>query len=940
MIGLRDPAWLLLVVPLAAALWYWRLPTRLLTVMRAVALLAVLGALAGLAVRLPSRAGTVVVMVDRSLSMPVDADERATELIQLLERAKGTDDRLAVLAFGRSSAVEMVPGGQFGSLTAAVGPDASNYHDAMERALALIDPEAPGRVLVIGDGRWTGADPAAVAARAMGRGVAIDHRLLERPTTRDVAIARVDAPPRVAPGEGYTLTAWVRAPVAQQIAYELLRGNTVIARGTRRVDAGANRLVFRDRAAAPGVHNYRLRIGADADDPVPENNTARLLVGIDGKKPVLHLAPAANSQLARLLRDAKIDLELDGGGGAARDWSLATLAGYSAVLIENVTWQRIGEAGMANLEQWVRQTGAGVMMTGGQTSYGPGGYFESPIEAVLPVSMELRREHRKLSLAIVITMDRSGSMSAGVTGGKTKMDLANAGAAQVVELLSPMDEIGVWAVDSSAHKIVDLQTAANKAAINSKIRRIQSMGGGIFVYEALKHAVAMINGAQAGTRHIVLFSDAQDSEQPGDYAKLVDAAAAAGVTFSVIGLGKPTDVDADLLRDIARRGNGRAIFNEDAKQLPRLFAQDTFVVARNTFIDEPTEVRLTGGLTALTGRAFAPRQMVGGYNLTYLKPRANAAAITQDQYDAPLIAWWQAGTGRAVAYTGEADGEHTGPIGQWADVGEMFASLVRYTAGDDQRLPGGAVITQQQNDGRVTVRLHLDARRQGEALRRTPELRVLRGAPNQPPVGDAPKPMRWVDADTLAMDFELRGDETAIAAVALDDRTVAQPPVTLAYSPEFAPVGDDRGRATLGAMSRATGGRARDTVEDIWAALPRQPRLIDLSPWLLLGAVMVFLLEVFERRSGLLSVGRRRELRQRRQRVAAEETAADEAEATRRGGAGGRGVARPAPEKSAKPQAAEDDAPASTGKPEATRSVFDAMQQARDRARGRTGRKP
>ena len=38
------------------------------------------------------------------------------------------------------------------------------------------------------------------------------------------------------------------------------------------------------------------------------------------------------------------------------------------------------------------------------------------------------------------------------------------------------------------------------------------MGGGIFVYEALEAASGMLADSTTTTRHIILFSDAQDSE--------------------------------------------------------------------------------------------------------------------------------------------------------------------------------------------------------------------------------------------------------------------------------------------------------------------------------------------------------------------------------------------------------------------------------------------
>ena len=94
------------------------------------------------------------------------------------------------------------------------------------------------------------------------------------------------------------------------------------------------------------------------------------------------------------------------------------LAGFAAVLLENVPADGIGTPGMETLAAWVRDGGAGLMMTGGKKAYGPGGYFKSPLESVLPVSMELRREHRKLALAIVVALDRSGSMAVPVAGGE------------------------------------------------------------------------------------------------------------------------------------------------------------------------------------------------------------------------------------------------------------------------------------------------------------------------------------------------------------------------------------------------------------------------------------------------------------------------------------------------------------------------------------------
>ena len=63
---LLAPIWLFLLIPLGLSLFLWRPPTWFLVGVRALSLLLVVLFLAGVALRLPSRVGTVVVIADRS----------------------------------------------------------------------------------------------------------------------------------------------------------------------------------------------------------------------------------------------------------------------------------------------------------------------------------------------------------------------------------------------------------------------------------------------------------------------------------------------------------------------------------------------------------------------------------------------------------------------------------------------------------------------------------------------------------------------------------------------------------------------------------------------------------------------------------------------------------------------------------------------------------
>ena len=846
--------WLLLAVPLAL-LWWWLRPGGWwLRGLRATTYTLVVLAMCEPRLMLPERAGTVVVVADRSASMPADAAARQLEMINLLHGGMSSEDRLAVISFGERVALEQQPAVEtVDTFTQAVGADASDLSAALRRALALIPGDGAGRVLLLSDGRYTGSDPRTAAARAAARGVPIDYRDLSRPATRDLAVTRVDAPASVQPGESFIITGWVQSPAPQTADFELYRGQTLIASGTRELPAGTTRLTFRDRAATPGSMDYRLRLtpsGDSAGDPVPENNTGRFIVGVQGDKPVLLVTDSPGQGLANLLRAG--GLEVQTISPDLLQGSLQEFANFAGVVLENIPATDLPDGSLEALAALVESSGVGLAMTGGQRSFGPGGYFQSPLDPILPVSMELRQEHRKLSLAIVIALDRSGSMAMTVPDGRTKMDLANLGSAQVLDLLGPTDELGVIAVDSAPHTIINLAPVSDKATMKKKILRIDSMGGGIYVYEALEASSRMLVSATPATRHIILFSDAQDSENPAQYKTLLEKARKANITVSVIGLGSDRDVDAPLLKDIAARGGGRAFFTQDPKKLPQLFAQDTFVVARSSFIDELTPLRSTGALSAITGRAFSKPPSVGGYNLNYLKPEAQLAVATADEYTAPLVASWRAGLGRVAVYTGEADGKFTGPIADWPQLGDLLTSLTRWIAARDRQLPDTLLARQSIDNGKLTVELLLDPERPEHSLSAQPTVNLLVGTPGRPPRSES-LTMRYTAPDALAAEVSLTGKEVALATLDLGDvGTVTLSPTRLLYSPEYLPQSRD-GQETLRGLADMTRGRARAELGTLWDDLVPITRFTSIAHWLWLSAVVVLLLEVLERRTSWVS---------------------------------------------------------------------------------------
>ncbi len=369
MVTFLHPIWLILAIPLLAGWWVYKQFSRFLHFTRLAILILILLAISGLVIRLPSRDGTLVVIADRSLSMPEGSEAAQKEAIELIQRAMSDRDRLAVLSLGQKAVLERSPQtGPFSGFTNRVEPDGSNLADAVEKAVALVPRDTTGKILIISDGRWTGEDPSGSAAKAVRRGIAIDYRLSERPAANDLAIAQIDAPVSVSPGEAFMIGAWVKSPLRQEINYELRRGNEVLASGTTDVSSGLNRIGFRDQAGDLGAQGYSLKITNQANDPVPENNTSKILVGVQGPRPLLVVTNSPGSGLAKLLAEGGLKIKTQMPEQA--QWSLDTLAQFSAVLLENVPAQKIGEQGMGTIASWITETGGGMIMTGGKNAYG------------------------------------------------------------------------------------------------------------------------------------------------------------------------------------------------------------------------------------------------------------------------------------------------------------------------------------------------------------------------------------------------------------------------------------------------------------------------------------------------------------------------------------------------------------------------------------------
>ncbi|MEW6305510.1 MAG: glutamine amidotransferase, partial [Verrucomicrobiota bacterium] len=664
----------------------WRRHTSL--VLRLIILTCLVLAIAGLQWLLPQQGMNVYFLIDRSDSIPSQQQEAAKNYINKVATKKEKDDRAGVIVFGSGASIETTPNVvlDIQKFQAVVGSERTDIASAVRLGTAAFPETGQKRLVILSDFNENSGDTLAAILAAKPLDVTVDVVPLGSQRGNDVSIQRIVVPNNLKKGTTFETKIFVQADQAQTATLRLFRNEQYLGEQKVELSQGKNLFAFPQNLADPGFYSYRAELDAGGD-MVPQNNRATSFTSVKGDPRVLIVSaqPEQDGNLASALQSSKLEVRLTGIEGFPG--TLAEMQSYDTIFLSNVAAGDLGMEMLKLLESAVRDFGVGLVCVGGDQAYAAGGYRGTPLETTLPIDMELDSKKVMPKGALVLVMHGMEFMN----GNQIAREIALG----TLDALGAQDEMGVILWDGTEKWLFPLTQVGDKRKLAKEIagmnqgdlpsfQNVMSMG-----FEGLKKSTANL-------KHMIVFSDGD----PGAPSQtLMQSMVQNRVTVSTVLIAGHAGPDTMIW--IADQGRGRFYDVRNPAMLPQIFIKEAAVILKSAIYEEPFKPQQVASSELTRGISAAEYPTLRGYVASTPKARAETPLLT-DKGD-PLLAHWQYGLGRAVAFTSDAKPRWASDWLGWEKYRQFWSQIAQWSLRRIENADFTTEVTVDRGQGVVSV---------------------------------------------------------------------------------------------------------------------------------------------------------------------------------------------------------------------------------------------
>lgn len=610
---------------------------------------------------------TTLFLSDLSQST-IDSRQRVESFIQEAIDSKTEKDLVGIIGFGSQAAVEAQPSKNviFDGFSSQVDGEFTNIQNGLIMANALFPSDTKRRIVLITDGYENIGDARKQLGAIAGHDTTVDFFDISDHQFQEVQFESIDIPKNVEKNQWIDVTAVIKSNVKTVGTLYIYANNVLKYETGITIDIGSNQFSFSDQITESGLITYSAQIVVD-QDTYTENNYVSSYTFVNDLPKIL-IIQGEDEQGLNYIGMLENSANVEVSSPQEVPSTLESLLSYDGFIIANVPKEQLNDVFLTHMEEAIRLQGKGLLVTGGESSYGPGGYYGTVMEDILPINMDAKPKEEKPNLALILVIDKSGSMTE-VQYGISKIDLAKEAAIRSTDALEEKDYLGVIGFDSLPSWVLEPVKVTDKKKIENSIG-LMGPGGGTSIQPALKEAVDTLKTMDAGLKHIILLTDGQ-AETTG-YSNLLDQMQSEKITLSTVAVGD--GADKKLLKILAEYGNGRYYETGVFSDIPSIFTKEAFMAGKKYLNNVTFTPSLTADSPIMTGIIGLPT--LDGYVATSKKENGKVILVGPD--DDPILASWQYGLGRTVAFTSDMKGIWSGQWLAWDENQNFWINVMSW----------------------------------------------------------------------------------------------------------------------------------------------------------------------------------------------------------------------------------------------------------------------
>ncbi len=821
-----DNSTYLLLLLIAPAMWLWSYRSlaglggmrRILALtLRTLVLAAIVFALADMQFRKSSDRLTVIYLLDQSQSIPAEQREAMAKFVNATVRENRQDDKLdraGVIVFGREAEVELPPvdfAYELPRVESLVDPTYTNLEAALQKAMSLFPADSAKRVVIVTDGNENMGDALREARAMADAGVSID--VLPAPINRrsEVRVDKVALPADVRRGEPFELRVVVdhdttgagKAKGKLRIIRKHGQQETTLSEAPVELSSGKNVFTVSETIEESDFYTYEARFVPDdkSTDASEQNNLATAFTHVRGKGQVLVIEdwehPGEFDYLVQRLRSEGIEVTLSQSNQLFT--SLPELQRYDCVVLANtprssgfggddgqVDTDTLSGFSDAQIEMLVRNTeelGCGLVMLGGDRSFGAGGWERTALEKAMPLDFQIKSAKVTPVGALAMIMHASEIAQGNYWQKRIAVEAIDAlGARDYCGLLQwNGNEQWLWGQSQGGM----IPVGPNRGSMKARVDRLV-VGDMPDFDPGMKKAAAAFAGLTnpvPALKHMIIISDGDPTPPSG---ATIAALKRMSVKVTTVAVGAHGPPGHQTMQNIANQTGGKYYVVRNASALPKIYQREARRVARPLVKElEPALAPRLSTRHAIVdgiGDEFPP---LSGFVMTTVKDSSLVEVILRspeppNAENSAVLASWTYGLGKVAAMTTDAGHRWANDWTAWGQYDRFYSQLIRWAMRPTGET-GNFTIATEVGDGKT--RVVIDALDKDEEFL---NVASLTGVAVSPEMKSVPLVINQVAPGRYVGEFESDTSGSYMIAInAGGEQGLIRTGVSVGYSDEF-----------------------------------------------------------------------------------------------------------------------------------------------------------